>query len=142
MSTLLVFIAITSTNTFIRTISKFVAFMGFLIVIWTQSRGVWAALPLIPVVIFFYATKHWANWKQILMVAISVIMISSSYLHPTVKNRIDLTFFNVARYLESTDHLDKARHTSMGTRFEMWKTGWRIFLDNPILGVGLARWIR
>lgn len=41
-------------------------------------------------------------------------------------------------YMAETDVNNWKMRTSIGTRFQMWKAGWQIFLENPLTGVGLG----
>lgn len=69
--------------------------------------------------------------KHIIKTAwIITILIGISILSPTVKIRIDQAVTEIKQY--DTGNLN----TSIGRRFYMWEGAIKIFLKNPILGVG------
>ena len=112
--------------------------LGVVVVIWSQSRGVWAAMPvLLALVSFVFFRKVPVNIKLILFVAITGLVIVLTQ-HPIVQQKLNTTFTNIERY-QAAEHInDSSRSSSIGTRFEMWKAGWQIFLENPVLGVGVG----
>ncbi len=65
-------------------------------------------------------------------------LLASTYLIPIVKNRVDHTMQSLSSYIDSDDYRDQARTTSLGVRIELWKAAWQIFLENPVLGLGVS----
>jgi len=59
-----------------------------------------------------------------------------------VKNRIDLAVTHTVSALQNkdTDVNELSHVTSEGLRFEMWKAAWRMFKENPVVGVGWGRY--
>lgn len=122
----------------IKGVSILVAVVALMLVVWTESRGVWAAAPAVLVIIYLSQLKRMAvmwRWLSFVMIVVGVVLVSQ---HPVVERKLDQTIINVTKYSESKSINDWGRRTSIGTRFEMWKAGWQIFLDNPVIGVGVG----
>lgn len=102
------------------------------------SRGGWVALPFLGLILAWYSMKNLSFKKLASLVALAVLLVGMIYLVPQtgVQKRVAAGIKNIDQYITSTDVNDRARATSIGVRFEMWKSAWTIFLDNPVLGVG------
>ena len=125
-----------------ETVYKWMAMAGFAIGITTillsKSRSTWVTLIVIGALYSLYLVRSPSPWKRALVVLLVLMVIAASYLLPIVKSRVDKTIASVEAYLASDDYLDESRSSPIGTRFELWKTGWYIFLENPLLGVGVG----
>ena len=64
------------------------------------------------------------------MVAIAVLLMS-----PTVQNRIEAAGNDIELFQGGVTQ------TSIGYRFEMWKTAWEVFRGNPVLGASPAGYV-
>ncbi len=121
---------------------KVVSLLGFalatLVVIWTQSRGVWLAYPVLLFVFILVMLNKYPLKFRMMGVGVLLGLLASSLLHPVVKQRVDMTQTNIQMYMTETDVNNWSKRTSIGTRFQMWKAGWQIFLENPLTGVGLG----
>lgn len=104
----------------------------------TKARGVWLAIPALILVVLLMKYKNVEKWKKITGLSIIMALLLGSYFIPVVKQRVDQTYTNIVRYINSEDISDASRRTSLGTRLEMWKAGLGMFVDNPVLGVGLG----
>lgn len=78
------------------------------------------------------------------LVFLLILAATSMLLYGSVerlKMRVDAAIGEVGVYLALEE---PAKHegplTSLGQRFEMWKTAWRMYLDNPVFGVGRHRY--
>lgn len=111
---------------------------AMVLVIWSQSRGVWAAAPVLLLVIGFFYMRGMSVKLRLIAVSVLVVSISVISQLSIVKNKINTTIVNIKGYSESTTINDWSRGTSIGTRLEMWKAAWQIFLDYPLTGVGLG----
>ena len=65
-------------------------------------------------------------------------LFSASYLIPLVKQRVDEISASVISYFAISDHRNVKSLGTFGVRAELWKTGWNIFLDNPVTGAGVG----
>lgn len=121
---------------------KIVSLLGFalatLVVIWTQSRGVWVAHPVLLFVFILVMLNKYPLKFRMMGVSVLLGLLVLSLLHPVVKQRVDMTKKNIQMYMAETDINNWSKRTSIGTRFQMWKAGWQIFLENPVTGVGLG----
>lgn len=111
--------------------------LGLLASVLSHARGGWVAIPFLVLVFLWFARAHipvWQRWSAVLVLAVTVAV---AYLVPAtgVQKTVDRTITNLTNYAQSA--IDSpARTTSVGTRLEMWQAAWRIYLDNPLLGVG------
>lgn len=141
----LLFIVLVSILLFLKTstvfkIFAFVALACLLFsVIISESRGVWVAYPVIFIVVMHYLMRGYSTMIKIITLILLSVALIGLYFVPTVKSRIDLTVTNIMKY-QSTENVSNtdAGKTSIGTRFEMWKAGWAIFTEHPLIGVGLG----
>ncbi len=101
------------------------------------SRGAWIAVPFI-LLIFFWYFKHYFSWRQKALIYVSVLVFMAAlYLIPQtgVSHHIERTVTSYNEY-KGSEITSIKRDTSIGGRFEMWQAAWKIYTDNPILGVG------
>lgn len=121
---------------------KWLALAGFLVgiatVVFSHSRSTWMTTIALCVLFAFYLARPHPLWKQVGITAVVLALLSSSYFLPIVKGRIDNGLASVTAYFASDDYLDDSRLGTFGTRMELWKTGWKIFLENPVTGAGLG----
>ncbi len=76
--------------------------------------------------------------KKLLLPIISIILLASIslfYFNDTIHHRINLIFSDIEKYKSGIIS------TSIGSRFIMWKAAFKMFLSNPILGVGTGDYI-
>lgn len=113
------------------------AVMGILASFLAQARGGWVAVPFLTMILLWFTRAHVPLWQRWAAIGLLSVLLIAAYLIPAtgVKNTIDRTVTNISGYLES-DITDEVRTTSIGTRFEMWQAAWRIYIDNPVVGVG------
>ena len=104
----------------------------------SQSRGGWAAIPFIGLVLLWYLSRFVSIKWVATIVILAVAALSAIYLTPQfkVQQRVQTTVQNIDRYLHSQGPNDPARITSIGARFEMWKSAWVIFTEHPLVGAG------
>jgi O-antigen ligase len=106
-------------------------------------RGGWISLPLFLLIFILYSARRLSMKINLLILGIFVLTIGTIYLIPQtgVQNRIDSSVANVEAYFDSQKISDRARHTSVGARFEMWRVAWIMFTENPIFGIGWGNFI-
>ena len=97
------------------------------------SRGGWIAVPFFISLFFIYSPgKRKIKIFSVisLIFGLLVIYYSGSY----VKSRIDLAYKNTETHLFTNK--SNVSNTSVGTRLELWKAGWLLATENPLLGIG------
>lgn len=112
--------------------------IGLATVVLSLSKNTLVTLAFVSVFFVIYLAHQVSPWKKTIVVGVILALIASSYSLPMVKQRIDRVANNVEAYLASDNFRDKARVGSFGTRMELWQTGWQIFLENPMTGVGVG----
>lgn len=108
----------------------------------SQSRGAWVAVPFIGLVFFWYTKSFFSLRLKISLASIFILLISLVYIVPQtgVSYQVDRTLDNLESYSNS-EIRSNMRATSVGTRLEMWQASWKMFLDNPLLGVGWGHYL-
>ena len=109
---------------------------GIIASILSASRGAWIAIPALVVILF------WLQWRSIRMsakaavIGVMLVLSVSFYLMPQtgVKQRIDVAVSDITLYYSG-----ETINTSLGLRFEAWRSAFHIAKDNPVFGVGLGR---
>lgn len=134
----LLVIAALNKQPWVRIISLLGFALATLVVIWTKSRGVWAAYPVLLLVFVLVMLNKYPLKFRIMGAGFLLCLLALSLLHPVVKQRVDMTQKNIQMYMTETDVNNWKMRTSIGTRFQMWKAGWQIFVENPLTGVGLG----
>ncbi len=112
--------------------------IGLATIILSLSKTTLITLAFLSVFFVIYLAHTISAWKKTIVVGVILILIASSYSIPMVQKRIDGVSKNIEAYLASDNFRDKARVGSFGTRMELWQTGWQIFLENPMTGVGVG----
>ncbi|NNE62674.1 MAG: O-antigen ligase family protein [Gammaproteobacteria bacterium] len=138
LSALLLFYFIEKPGTRLRWLSLAGSILGIANVVFSESRSTWVTLAVLGIMFAIYLSRSQPAWKKIGLLAVVVLLICGSYQLPMVKKRVDNAIKSVNNYLATVDHRDHARSIELGLRFELWKTGWYMFLENPLLGVGVG----
>ncbi|MCB5364835.1 O-antigen ligase family protein [Pusillimonas sp. CC-YST705] len=97
------------------------------------SRGGWIGAPLVLLLILFGYRDRLPKYLLSGFVALMVLLVAVLYQAPStgVQQRVELAVSDVQLYL------DQARvDTSVGARFEMWRTGLLIARESPLIGMG------
>lgn len=100
----------------------------------STARGGWVALPVLLIVIL-YIYRHSLS-KRFLLTFFGIIMVASIGISQMPNNRI-MERINVAQkdiqlYLDNHDG-----NTSLGARFEMWKSALEMAKEKPLFGWGI-----
>ncbi|MCP4469932.1 MAG: O-antigen ligase family protein [Gammaproteobacteria bacterium] len=114
------------------------AAIGVSTVFLSLSRTTLITAMVLSVFIGFYLSRSLPAWKRGAIVAGILVLFVSSYSIPVINKRIDDVTANVSTYFASDDHRGRSRLGSFGKRMELWKTGWKIFLENPVTWVGVG----
>jgi len=112
-------------------------FSGVYASILSQSRGGWIAIPFLLIILFWYIRSSISFRLKIILAVLIVIILGTVYTIPQtgVSTQIDRTINSLQQHSDSEITSNK-RGTSVGTRLEMWQASWKMFQENPILGVG------
>ena len=118
------------------------AFTGFLIafatVVLSQSKTTLVVMAMISLPILAYFTRHLSLPKKLLSLLALVVGLISIYNLPLIQGRFDKAATNVSNYFGCDDQDDCERLGTFGTRAELWKGAWQIFLDSPVIGAGVG----
>jgi hypothetical protein len=89
--------------------------------------------------------RHLVNWKAVLisagvMSALLFLYLGLLFGVGYVLSKVDFRMANLfnINYLRSTSLLRYANQLLLAERLTFWQTGWQIFSDYPLLGVGLG----
>lgn len=100
--------------------------MGCISIVLNGTRGAWIALiPVVSFILFYYIyRKKMAALTCILFICIGVFALSNN-------NHVIKRFSTIT---------DTTKIESNTERILMWKSAWNMFLDHPVLGVGLGQY--
>ncbi len=138
LSGILLFYFFSKPGNWLRWLALAGFFIGVATVIFSKSRNTWVTLAVLSVFFIFYLARSQAVWRRTGLVAGIMLLLASTYLLPVVENRVDRSIESLTSYFASDDYRDASRTSSLGIRIELWKTAWNIFLENPVLGVGVG----
>ncbi len=138
MSGILLFYFIEKPEKSLRWIALAGALMGLATVVFSKSRSTWLTLAVLSVLFLFYFARSLTLWKRFGLAGGLLLVLATSYALPIVKQRVDHSLASIDNYLATDDYRDASRLNSIGARLELWKTGWKIFQENPVLGVGVG----
>lgn len=115
------------------TVFSLSGFCGIFASILSGSRGGWIVLPLLIFLLLFYSKKLLGKKK---LIYVTIFFILSIFM------TVSIPQFGVsARFNQAIDNINnydnnENRNSSIGARLEMWKAGYYLFLDSPVIGVG------
>jgi len=92
-----------------------------------SRAGLLAFLALSPLMIVTLLGRR----NLVIVIVASVVLGSSLFLSPVVRQRVDLAVDEVSRF-QSEGKVE----SSIGLRLVMWEGALRIFADNPVIGAG------
>jgi len=138
LSGILLFYFIKRPETLLRWVALAGCFFGIANVVFSESRGTWMTLTVLSIFFAIYLARSQPAWKKTALVAVIMLLISSSYFLPIVKGGIDYAIRDVSSYFGGEHNQKSSSLSSIGQRIELLKTGWYIFLENPLLGVGVG----
>ncbi len=129
-----------------KKMAYFLTFMAFILgltgSVFSGVRGGWIAIPFfIGLFLMYFPVKR--NYKMISVLMMVLVMVITYYSSEYVQSRVDDTYINTTAYFaaEGPDSSEVAQ-TSTGTRLEMWKAGWAMVNEHPLLGIGSGEFRR
>jgi O-antigen ligase len=114
----------------------YVAFLsGVAASIMSGSRGGWIALAFSFVPLYSYGRTAMKRGVAVIVV-VSVILFVGGYFVPesNIRQRVTDVAADISQYRSGYTY------TPIGTRFEMWKGAWTMFVEHPVFGVGRANY--
>lgn len=112
-----------------------VVIIGLLAVVLTKARGVWIAIPICILTLFWISKSINLKAKYLMTVFILVFIAIASQIS-VIKERVNEVHQDIEGYMYSESSNDNARSTSVALRFEMWRAAYMVFMQSPLLGVG------
>ncbi|MBU4321266.1 MAG: O-antigen ligase family protein, partial [Nitrospinae bacterium] len=106
-------------------ISSLLLLFFIIVSLGTSRAGYLAYILLGPVVMYNIFGK-----KIIKVIAATAITISVLFVSPSVQQRTNLIYSDISNYQRMNPN------TSVGLRLHMWTGAVKIFLENPVMGVG------
>lgn len=98
-------------------------------ILFAQSRAVWLGIALTLAIASFIMVRRKRIFFYILLLVLFIFI--SLYLGSDIfKGRIELIKQDIHLFFAGNPN------TSIGARFVMWKMAWKMFLSNPLMGVG------
>ncbi|MCP4768129.1 MAG: O-antigen ligase family protein [Gammaproteobacteria bacterium] len=76
------------------------------------------------------------TWFALLILG-ATVYLALNWRQLRQTSKLERVFF-IEGYFLSDNYNDDVRRGTFGTRVELWKTGWKIFLENPVTGVGVG----
>ena len=116
-----------------------VIFLGFSAVILSGFKGVWVVLPVLTI-FMFWRYKNYLPRKILLVFAVVVVILPVLfYLVPDSAVKVGVE--NTLQDIEVFSDGRQQRVVSIGTRIEMWRASWMVFIENPVAGTGWGHYI-
>lgn len=101
--------------------------------LFSGSRGGWIGIPFV-LLVLAHAYADLVGRRRIAIVAVLVVLLGTVfYFHPAtgVQSRVQAAVSDVDRFFN-----EGVVNTSVGARFEMWRSGAFAFKESPIWGMG------
>jgi O-antigen ligase len=109
-------------------------FLAALFILLSLSRTAWLGMLITVIVLAFLLVRN----RKALYGMMAVILIAGILLYffnGIVQSRVNLIVSDIASYARG--HTE----TNIGERFLMWKAAFRMFLSNPVFGVGTGDYV-
>src|SRR5690606_37828298 len=110
----------------------FAAFMGIVGSLLSGTRSGWVGFPFVLAALYVFFSDYFPKKYVWGSIAAGVIAVTALALLPqtNVANRVGAAFSDIENYTQG--HVN----TSVGLRFEMWKSGFFAFSEKPLIGWG------
>lgn len=109
------------------------AFLGLLASLLSGTRGGWVAIPFLAALLFSATNNLIKPKTRNIAITVMVLFVVAIIAYPSsgIWLRIVAIFDDIYQYF-----INNNADTSLGTRFELWRAGWIMFIENPIMGIG------
>lgn len=108
------------------------ALIGLIGNILTGSRGTWIIFPVaIVIFIYIYGTQLKNVFFTFLTIVITVTTVASFIPQSGLQKRYHEAISDITQYFDGTN-----KETSLGMRFELWRSAWQAIQEKPLLGWG------
>lgn len=110
----------------------FAALMGIIASLLSGTRSGWIGFPFVIAALYVFYADHFPKVYVRVGFLIASVLLLAVVLTPqtNVLNRVKAAVSDVQRYVDGN------ANTSVGLRFEMWRSGYHAFLEKPIIGFG------
>lgn len=103
-------------------------------VVMSGSRGAYVGLLAMLLVwcgLFFKGRQRVAA-----LIVVLILPVVAYHSFPSLAERVDVAATDASVYFEKLERGEHDAGGSINVRFEMWRAGWMVFKDAPVLGVG------
>lgn len=102
----------------------------------SASRGAWIAIPALTLILLWQHWRSFGCWAKAAIVGLIIVLPVVAYIVPQsgVKQRIDVASSDISLYVSG-----ETVNTSLGLRFEAWRSAFYIAEQYPVFGAGLGR---
>jgi O-antigen ligase len=110
----------------------YIAFLsGVLASLLSGTRGGWPAILFCLIPLYFYRPAA-LDRKSLLAALMGAALLTGAFFIPKVgvSERVAAVSTEIDQYMRGN------ANSSIGSRLEMWKGAWNLFVENPITGVG------
>lgn len=111
-------------------LSLIAALLGILASFLNTARGAWIGVPFVLIVIFWLNRQHFSKW--ILLAVSLIVVIGGGLTGNLIKQRVVDAQNEVVAYVDNNNG-----STSVGARFDMWKSALIGIQEKPLFGWGL-----
>ncbi|MBF0784228.1 O-antigen ligase family protein [Muribacter muris] len=111
-------------------LSIFACGVGILAAVLNQSRGPWVVAPFILAVILWFNRKLLSKWFIVLLLLIA--LVAGGFGGHLIEQRWQQARNDITQYIEQNNG-----SSSLGARFDMWKSALLGIQEKPIFGWGL-----
>lgn len=102
--------------------------------IMSGSRGAYLGIIAMGLV---WSLVRFRGWWRLLPVALVLLSPLAAYQgSDRFAQRVDAAVSDVRTYLDRLEQGETSQTSGTAIRFEMWRAGWLVFKDNPVLGAG------
>ncbi|MFH4416035.1 MAG: O-antigen ligase family protein [Neisseriaceae bacterium] len=111
---------------------------GLIASILTESRGAWICLPVVLVGLLWHFWPHIPAFvkKLLIPITISLLLIALVFLNTGIVHRLEQVKTDLVWYF-----VNHNANSSIGLRFEFWKSALDGFLQKPLWGWGVADYL-
>ncbi|WP_050478447.1 O-antigen ligase family protein [Herbaspirillum rhizosphaerae] len=122
-------------NRVLAALKVLVLLVGFYVAYLSQSRGVWATIPVFAIIAGI-AVRNIPSAYKIGVAVLFALCIGGVFQYGSIlKERVSVAETDIQQYTSGTQ-VD----TSLGIRFQLWRGSWILFKEHPVFGVGIENY--